>query len=620
MVSPKKRNVRVQKFHTKYKFKGRRRKSTPKTISEKSVPKPPRPNDGSGSDEIDSAVHFVSASEKKIGLFKNEERRCDSSSSAVICDIDALTVLTKGAVCPVCRECQLCVRESPRKCKGLSSYLELCCGNSECPESVLSSSYTSRHAAASGNVSADVAASADTSAQRSYLSGSSRDSFAVNVKAVVAARAIGAGYDQLMRLCTIIGLPKPMHQMSFHAIAKKVHSAAVNAAAKNLDKAREIEAQIGGADAAVMYDGTWQKRGHKSHNGVGTVVALDSGLCLDFEVLSNFCLACSLHKVLSSEEEEIWQAFHSPVCEKNVECSSHGMEEEAALRIWQRTLSYGTPLRFTKFLSDGDSKAYTAVSEAQVYGATTIEKEDCTNHVAKRLGTALRQLKTPLPRGEKLKEPTIQKLQTYYQIAITHNRGDLRAMYCSIWALYLHSCSSAGASGHKFCPEGPSSWCKHKRAEALGQPPPAHTPLLTKAQGKALLPIYKRLTEDKLLARCIQGKTQNAAESLNSKIWLLCPKTRFASRTAVETATALAALWFNRGHRSFEQVLEELGVVPPKELLVLSECKDNVRIQKMSERQTAEARAHRRSVAKKARVEDCTRKAHEGVTYGAGEF
>ncbi|KAH7967702.1 hypothetical protein HPB52_001662 [Rhipicephalus sanguineus] len=48
----------------------------------------------------------------------------------------------------------------------------------------------------------------------------------------------------------------------------------------------------------------------------------------------------------------------------------------------------------------------------------------------------------------------------------------------------------------------PESWCKHERARALGEPAPAHTPLLTKAQGKAIFPIYKRLTDEKLLTRC----------------------------------------------------------------------------------------------------------------------
>nr|XP_050030259.1 uncharacterized protein LOC126526384 [Dermacentor andersoni] len=296
------------------------------------------------------------------------------------------------------------------------------------------------------------------------------------------------------------------------------------------------------------------------------------------------------------------------------------METEAAVRIWQRSRSYDTPLHFRKFLSDGVSKAYAAVVEANAYSGVLIEKEDCTNHVAKRLGTALRKLKEPLPRGEKLKEPAILKLQTYHQVAITSNRGSVKGMYRAIWASYFHSCSSDGASSHKFCTEGATSWCKHWRAEVSGEPALTHTPLLTKAQGKAILPIYKRLTDEKLLARCIQGKTQNAAESLNSKIWLLCPKPRFASRYVVEMATTLAVLWFNRGHTSFERVLEELGVLPSESLVELGTSKDIARQKKMSYKLTAEARANRRTLTKKARVEECTRKGREGETYAAGSF
>lgn len=116
-------------------------------------------------------------------------------------------------------------------------------------------------------------------------------------------------------------------------------------------------------------------------------------------------------------------------------------------------------------------------------------------------------------------------------------------------------------------------------ADAFGEPAPARTPILTKAQGKAVLPIYKRLTDEKLLTRCNQSKTRNTTEALNSKIWLLCPRTRFASRSVVETGTAFAVLWFNRGHSSFECVPEELGVHPPCDLVALGTLQDLTRCQ-----------------------------------------
>lgn len=619
MTSPKKCNVRPQKFRTKHKFKGRRRKAPRTTATNENAPTCARPDGGidecasdSGCDEgIDAALSFVSASEKKLGFFEKDERQRDEvCATTVLCDTLLLTALVAGAACPACGIQKLAVREPAEKRKGLSSLLELHCENSECSATVLSCSYTSLRVTADGS----------SRVSQRYDSGSSRDSFAVNVKAVVAARAVGIGHEQLSRFCSIIGLPKPMHHRGFFSIAKKVHTAAMAAVSENLRRSRELTKEVAGeTDVAVMFDGTWQKRGHKSHNGIGAVISLDTGLCLDFEVISNYCLTCSRHKDMGPDEE-VWQAFHGPVCEKNADCSSHAMETEAAMRIWQRTLTYDTPLHFMTFLSDGDSKAYSAVAESKVYGAVNIEKEDCTNHVAKRLGTALRKLHVPLPRGQKMKEPAIQKLQTYYQIAITSNRGSVRDMYTAVWASYFHSCSTDNAGSHKFCPAGTESWCKHQRAEALGEPAPRHTPLLTKAQGLAVLPIYKRLTDEKLLARCIKGKTQNASESLNSKIWLLCPKTKFVSRTVVETAAAMAILWFNKGHATFEHILEELNILPSRDLVTFSDSRDARRIKRMSERLTAEARAHRRRGVKRARLEESARKDREGTTYAAGQF
>ncbi|KAG0423474.1 hypothetical protein HPB47_000755 [Ixodes persulcatus] len=132
---------------------------------------------------------------------------------------------------------------------------------------------------------------------------------------------------------------------------------------------------------------------------------------------------------------------------------------------------------------------------------------------------------------------------------MANNRGSIHGMSCVIWASYLHSCSTNVASSRKFCPDGKESWCKHKRAQALQEPTPDHTPLMTKVQGKAVLAIYKCLTDAKLLARCLRQKTQNAAE------------TRFASWAAVETATAISVLWYNWGHSSFEQVQKEFADV-----------------------------------------------------------
>ena len=72
-------------------------------------------------------------------------------------------------------------------------------------------------------------------------------------------------------------------------------------------------------DVVVSFDGTWHKRGFTSNYGVGIVIDVMSGLVLDFEVLSKYCLACSMNdrKDMTELEREEWKQDHQPRCEKN---------------------------------------------------------------------------------------------------------------------------------------------------------------------------------------------------------------------------------------------------------------------------------------------------------------
>ena len=61
-----------------------------------------------------------------------------------------------------------------------------------------------------------------------------------------------------------------------------------------LDGNKNIEDDI--ADITALNDESWQKRGHSSLNGVVTVVASDSGKCVDCLVLTKTCSACTSWK------------------------------------------------------------------------------------------------------------------------------------------------------------------------------------------------------------------------------------------------------------------------------------------------------------------------------------
>ncbi|GFU37761.1 uncharacterized protein TNCV_1466271 [Trichonephila clavipes] len=62
------------------------------------------------------------------------------------------------------------------------------------------------------------------------------------------------------------------------------------------------------------------------------------------------------------------------------------MEVAGALSIFQRSQSLNN-VRYTKYLGDGDSKAFTSIVENKVYGDhCSVEKLECIGHVMKRMG------------------------------------------------------------------------------------------------------------------------------------------------------------------------------------------------------------------------------------------
>ena len=66
------------------------------------------------------------------------------------------------------------------------------------------------------------------------------------------------------------------------------------------------------AKVAVTVDGTWQRRGYSSKNGIIFAVSVHTGDVLDFEVLSLVCHQCQAHENLDplSDEYKQWKGKH----------------------------------------------------------------------------------------------------------------------------------------------------------------------------------------------------------------------------------------------------------------------------------------------------------------------
>lgn len=132
-------------------------------------------------------------------------------------------------------------------------------------------------------------------------------------------------------------------------------------------------------------------------------------------------------------------------CQVNFEGSSPTMEVEAALLLFSRSIEKYN-LRYLTVLSDGDSKSYLKLCDENIYGDNyKITKEECINHVSKRMGSALRKLKESrklegkrLGSRGNLTNETIEKMQNYYERALKDNAPDVTKMKNAIFASLFH--------------------------------------------------------------------------------------------------------------------------------------------------------------------------------------
>ena len=132
-------------------------------------------------------------------------------------------------------------------------------------------------------------------------------------------------------------------------------------------------------------------------------------------------------------------------------------------------------------------------------------------------------------------------------------------------------------------------------------------------------PIFKDLSSDRLLGKCLHGETQNANESFNALIWKRCPKHVFVNRTVLEIAASSAIITFNDGFQSVSRVIQEIGMLPGQFFQQGAVNKDSRRTDLCS-RKSSESYIKRRKQlrAKRKGYIDKEREIEGGDSYAAG--
>ncbi|GFU72828.1 uncharacterized protein TNCV_2782931 [Trichonephila clavipes] len=184
------------------------------------------------------------------------------------------------------------------------------------------------------------------------------------------------------------------------------------------------------------------------------------------------------------------------------------MEVSGVTEIFQVSESlYG--LRYTKFLGDGDARAYKAVNEMQPYGYIGIEKLECVGYVEKWIGTRLQALKL------KMKDTELDKLQCYYGLAIRNNTDSINSitsMKRAIRASYFHKASIDAYPQHDLCPKTKISGVNI--TEQLQQAKYKKTQerlaiRITQLHQKC---VHRELSTSNILAKCLHAPVMETAD------------------------------------------------------------------------------------------------------------
>lgn len=478
---------------------------------------------------------------------------------------------------------------------------------------------------------------------------STRPEFDVNRRVTKAFCATsGRGYSGMENFAMVMNM-EVLTSTSFNKLSHKLHLAGQVSARQSLERVREdvrqahrdLDPSIELGDIiniAVSFDGSWHKRGFTSIYGLGCVIDLLTGYVIDYEVLSKYCQQCSIAKKDLGEKSDkfnLWFKDHKENCSCNYSGSSPAMEVNVADILWKRSESL--QFRYTTLLSDGDAKTFNHLVANSIYGPNIpLQKEECVNHISKRLGTALRNIvkesgKSGITLGGKRKGGltgiTITKLTRYYGNAIRNkdNCGSVQDMKTAIFATLSHCMSTDTKPQHTRCPDGPTSWCFYQRALANKCNPGSHdenihTPLAEQVVAK-IMPAYQRLASDSLLERCMKGRTQNANESLHSLIWRKCPKVTFVSKRRVDDAVGGAVAEFNFGcHAVIPEMLDFSSISPGDQTKKLARRKDVRRVKRSTLRASKGYEQKRRCIRLALLRSEEEKKQEEGCTYAPGSF
>ena len=219
----------------------------------------------------------------------------------------------------------------------------------------------------------------------------------------------------------------------------------------------------------------------------------------------------------------------------------------------------------------------------------------------------------------RLTDKWINKLQNYYGLAIRQNTDNLFNMRKAVGAVLYHSSvASTSEARHRFCTND-SEWCKYRLAEKDGKPFDEKPGLPAVIRDK-IMPMFRDLSSEDLLRKCLHGNTQNNNEGLNAFIWKRLPKDIFVGRHVLQMAVCSAVLHYNSGAERMMDVLKRLDLNVGNFTKQYCLVKNKNRIKNMKRKMSADGKAYRKHKRAQRKGFQGKEADKEGEMYGTGEF
>ncbi|XP_059166973.1 uncharacterized protein LOC131949201 [Physella acuta] len=383
----------------------------------------------------------------------------------------------------------------------------------------------------------------------------------VNLRFQVAMYGIGCHENKGRRFLAAMDMPQPVSSVRAAVYKTRIHNATKQAADMSMKQAaEELQAVEATSEVTVSCDGTWQRRGFSSKNGISTCLSVSNKVpakVLDVDILTNHCdTCCKMAKKLGDDEFAKWLEGHKHLCKKNHDGSAGAMEPAGLKKIFRRSEQLYN-LKYTNYLGDGDSKSYKQIAEAvpPIYEGTSITKLECCGHVQKRMGKKLldkvaENKNVSFTEGgkkykgiggkDRLTKVAIKRIQGHYGGAIRSNVGNLDKMKKAIWAIWEHR-----KGIHVNCGE----WCTGQIKN-----------MLPNFVMEIIKPVFVELSSDTLLKKCLHGGTQNANEAFHHIIWEKCPKVTFVGKDRLEIGVFDAVIVYNEGEMGRLAIFRSLGL------------------------------------------------------------